>query len=937
MSSEEESDPTLAQGRKKKRRMRACDMCRRRKVRCDGGQMPNGVCTNCITFKYKCTYVQSAPKRLPDSGYLESLETQMAEMRTLLNKYRQLYPDVEHSDDPNCSISRASPFPDISTTPSSSLPPTSTPALTPASIPMSPSAAELNDQEPELDPSDDEISTRRSLARNFENLVVTPQHEDYLGKSSSMMLLQAALETREQYVAGGSAGTGAEKQDSETSFDTDKGKAKATDSDDMPPGTRISMSERVEFWEEHPWVVESMSEQYSFVFPPMGLIQDLTELYFLHYNLYTPLLHRPTFERNLKESLHTRDRGFGAVVLMVCALGSRASDDPRVLLDEAVQHAESHRGTSLKTQPFHSAGWKWFRQVQATRRVMSFIPANVYDIQVAYFAAVFSWGTLSSQMSWVCVGYGIRLAQVVGAHRKKSYSAPPTVEQELLKRAFWALVYLDRLHSSVLGRPSAIQDEDFDVDLPSTCDDEYWIHPDPAQAFKQPEGRPSQGVFFTCLLRLSQIHAFALRTIYSINKSKALLGLVGQDWQQRIVAEIDSALNRWIDSIPPHLRWDPRMENIVFLNQSACLYTAYYTVQIVVHRPFIPSPRKSSPVSFPSLAICTNAARSCIHVLDEQWRRTGSGSHLHQQYALFSSPIILMLNIWGSKKSITSAESMREMQDVHKAMNMMKSLEPRWPSAGRIWDILSSLLNIGDLPLPERPLGRHKRPHSGPDEQTEQQPSQAPEERQLAGSKRVYQYQQQHQGQPALTPPNDPLPIYSQQLGSLPLHPFSENQAESSSGTDAAWNAMYGAPPSAVPTHSTGDNLLADDIAMQPSIDPSFEALFNMLTPAQYQQSQMSPIVPGALPQHSSEFVQTSSLNDAVWQSLGAGPSAAHASQRAQGDSAFPHAASETLDSDTLEMWSTAPSGFAWEDWGTYVTNFNAPPGNVYGDQSHPG
>ena len=102
------------------------------------------------------------------------------------------------------------------------------------------------------------------------------------------------------------------------------------------------------------------------------------------------------------------------------------------------------------------------------------------------------------------------------------------------------------------------------------CDDEYWINPDPNLAFKQPEGKPSTVVFFNCALRLAQIHAFALRTIvcfahvssltpllmmfwqYSINKSKALLGFVGPQWEQHIVAELDSALNKWIDSVPDH-------------------------------------------------------------------------------------------------------------------------------------------------------------------------------------------------------------------------------------------------------------------------------------------------------------------------------------------------------------------------------------------------
>ncbi|KAI0759670.1 hypothetical protein BC629DRAFT_1295342, partial [Irpex lacteus] len=48
------------------------------------------------------------------------------------------------------------------------------------------------------------------------------------------------------------------------------------------------------------------------------------------------------------------------------------------------------------------------------------------------------------------------------------------------------------------------------------------------------------------------------------------------------------------------------------------------------------------------------------------------------QYALLSSGIVLLLNIWGNKKSSTSAESMREMQEVHKVMNIVKAMEPRY-------------------------------------------------------------------------------------------------------------------------------------------------------------------------------------------------------------------------------------------------------------------
>lgn len=198
-----------------------------------------------------------------------------------------------------------------------------------------------------------------------------------------------------------------------------------------------------------------MNEHYDFTFPPADLIAELVPLYFLHYNTYCPLLHRPTFVQGIKDGLHLRDPGFGSVVMMVCALGARFSEDPRVLLEEeAASQRESGKSDSEKT--WHSAGWMWFIQVQRSRLAMSFLPPNLYDLQVCYvrsfiishnvviltslwaqLAAIYGWGTPTPGMPWNSAGLGLRMAQSMGVHRKKAYGPVPTVEEELRKRAFW--------------------------------------------------------------------------------------------------------------------------------------------------------------------------------------------------------------------------------------------------------------------------------------------------------------------------------------------------------------------------------------------------------------------------------------------------------------------------------------------------------------------
>ena len=44
---------------------------------------------------------------------------------------------------------------------------------------------------------------------------------------------------------------------------------------------------------------------------------------------------------------------------------------------------------------------------------------------------------------------------------------------------------------------------------------------------------------------------------------------------------------------------------------------------------------------------------------------------------LFTSGIVLLLNIWGGKRSGLTTDPAKEMEDVYKCMKMLKVLEPQ--------------------------------------------------------------------------------------------------------------------------------------------------------------------------------------------------------------------------------------------------------------------
>ena len=62
----------------------------------------------------------------------------------------------------------------------------------------------------------------------------------------------------------------------------------------------------------------------------------------------------------------------------------------------------------------------------------------------------------------------------------------------------------------------------YDVDFPIECDDEYWENDNPALAFKQPRGKPSQVSYFNHLIKINLLHSHALRTIVSTLTSNAV-------------------------------------------------------------------------------------------------------------------------------------------------------------------------------------------------------------------------------------------------------------------------------------------------------------------------------------------------------------------------------------------------------------------------------
>lgn len=196
------------------------------------------------------------------------------------------------------------------------------------------------------------------------------KHTHFIGRSSSMTFVRAALAVRQEYLEPDPLGREQPRDGLELH------------QPDFWAATAVSHTPNIIFSEIDPPLTASPPLFLFCVqrlirpepphpassFPPEPLLTSLIEHYFLFQNNAYPLLYRPQFARDLQSGLHLRDEAFGSTVLLVCAVGARFSMDPAVF----------PRGT----RSWHWAGWQWFEKANLARRFVHVSTPRVYDLQV---------------------------------------------------------------------------------------------------------------------------------------------------------------------------------------------------------------------------------------------------------------------------------------------------------------------------------------------------------------------------------------------------------------------------------------------------------------------------------------------------------------------------------------------------------------------------
>lgn len=665
-AAESSSEAASAPLQKRRRVTRACDECRRKKIKCDGKQP----CTHCQVYSYDCTYDKpSNRRRNPAPQYIEALENKLSRAETLLRKFM---PDVD-----------------------------------------------LNDSS--LDPAVQQEFRMREQAR----LRAAATKGKHSSSSSSLdaqlhsmieTVGQLDLDERGDYdFQGNSSGTVFFKRMKEH-FRSLLGRDYQIPFLPRPPrpaGVATLDSPRPSSSSRMP--PSNSSSIYDL--PPKERALALCSESLNNATCLLRIVHIPSFYKMLDGLYETPADSLGkegqrslALAYTVMALGCMYNIPEK---------------DSTSATPYKIAVDEAFKYYSAARALLQDITEcrDLTSLQALLFMILFIQSISNLSTCYGFVGIALRSALRMGLHRHLPHIKLNPIESETRKRVFYICRQMDTYVSALLGFPLLLNDEDIDQPLPTPVDDQF-ITKDAINT--PPPGTPSFFEAFNAHVKLMDILGKVVKHIYPL---KGIEQNEGEGSKQPYasymisygkVKEMEKELQQWNEELP--FAWRPDSEGPVeVVRVRNLLRFAYAHVQMVLYRPFLHyvSPRISAGKDVNERAYACGAAgisvaRNIVHIGTEMRKQVSLvGPYWFTLFTEFFAIISLVFFVLENQDKPGSVEI---LADAVAGKDMISKLSGKSMVADRISSSLTMLFDQLPENLKEvkaRTVSSRKRPASG--------------------------------------------------------------------------------------------------------------------------------------------------------------------------------------------------------------------------------
>ncbi|WZH44524.1 fungal-specific transcription factor domain-containing protein [Fusarium acuminatum] len=586
MMLEDANDP------KRRRIARACDMCRKKKIKCDG-KMPS--CTHCINYKTECVFTQVEKKRAPPKGYVYAslLDDEDGDLGALEKK---LMERQQKSRQPSMAVVSGP------NSPSHSVPSAADGnVMTPQSSLTSPNSIAKDDKRKSTTPAPATTpSTAPAPTTNGEE--ANPEDQVEVEALSEMMCSLVTNNFGETRYIGSSSGF---------SIFSPKGVSwvNGKTGDDSFQRTISEISVDDHKWTNwKPEVFGDLFQRPIFrPLPPKAEALSLLQDYFDNFNCIFPLFHQPTF-MHLVQLQYSSDpyqgSGWWASLNIALAIAHRL----RVM-------------SNLVPQDEDDKAWGYLKNAIGVFPELTMRNTDLLSVQALLGMALFLQGTPNPQPTFLLVAAAMRLAQSIGLHKRGTGFNLNPIEIEQRKRVFWIAYMLDKDLCLRAGRPPAQDDDDMNVELPDA---------DPADNIGNiplADGKGKMNLF-RVMCEFATIESEVYKRLYSVQATKQSDGEL-----LNTIGELDRKLEEWKDSIPIDYRpeHDINASHTPLILHVVMLHLTYYNCLTTIHRMSVHhgfwtsrlanyaiqglNARPLNPRVFSSAALCTAAARASVSLL----------------------------------------------------------------------------------------------------------------------------------------------------------------------------------------------------------------------------------------------------------------------------------------------------------------------------------
>ncbi|KAG9009417.1 hypothetical protein FRB94_012074 [Tulasnella sp. JGI-2019a] len=683
----EPSEASLARERRFKL-SRACDRCRRRRIKCDEGHP----CNSCSNSNSECTFEEMGKKAVTHKSKRSTLEERMQQIEALVNAL----PSGLFNGTGPMDASPGSPHSvTASKGPPMGVPPPSLSARTlvnPARHFMSsvPTQFSYDMNVPTAD------HTIAPLASSY--LYLDDQGSTrWQGEMSGFPLLDLLIE--HEYDAGSS------QHRSESPESTSPGVATMTEEEPSTPAPDDWFPDRQSIKDiirpEDIWTMVSA------VISP-DLMDSLVKCWLSTTYYLMPFIHVPSFLSDYANPVKW-DSGFGSFIVAICCLTSRHVDDIRVRSDP---------------RDAFSAGTSYFELFNRLRSLPGADRPTLYTVQSVLLAAVYAIGLGKLSRGLALLSEAVTLCIDAGLHRSVAqYDHFNCIETEVRKRTFWSVYAWDKQASAYFGRPPVIRLRDCDVPEPEEVDDEF-ITKD-CIGVQPPGTTPLVAAFIACnrlyviveaVLDVHPVAQFATTPMsFLARASSSLSGFR----QSKDLKEAEAVLDEWCHLLPQYWAVTPETmasRDVVRITQAERLHCMEHFVRMLIYRYrfSVHVANVGAPNDRGKEVAMRMSQRSALQIIAKHLEISSLG--LMTYYGLFvihqltqagRTLIAVLLECKADETLVTSS-----LEALKACVGLLRRFSGRYVCGLRAADLLEEICRLSRIPLDviEQPTQTYLRP-----------------------------------------------------------------------------------------------------------------------------------------------------------------------------------------------------------------------------------